>query len=80
MSDYKDIYLQPECCADPYDGQMWSQDSAPGDECEEGVEWTHYIRADRFEALQEENAGLKRALDVISADNELLRCQLNAQT
>jgi len=49
MSDYKAIYLQPECCADPDTGRLWCQDPDPEDcqeDCPEKKEWTKYIRAD----------------------------------
>jgi Rps23 Pro-64 3,4-dihydroxylase Tpa1-like proline 4-hydroxylase len=58
MSEYNDIYLEPECCADPETGQMWCQD--PINECDEGVEWTHYILGDSVtEQLAEQAAELK---------------------
>lgn len=53
------IYLQPPCCADPYDGRMWSRDKCPCDECEEGNDWTQYVHEDKFEALKAENAKLQ---------------------
>ena len=53
MSDYERIYLQPECCADEYNGRMWCQDANPK-ECADGVSWAEYVRADLFEQLQSE--------------------------
>ena len=49
MADFKIIYLQPECCADPEIGQLWCEDDCP-EECEDGVPWTKYIRADVVES------------------------------
>lgn len=40
------IYLQPACCATPDVGRMWCEDPDPVD-CEDGVPWTEYVRADR---------------------------------
>lgn len=45
MSDYNEIYLEPECCAESDIGRVWCEHNAPTD-CEDGVEWTKYIRAD----------------------------------
>ena len=49
MSDPTEIYLQPECCADEYVGRLWCEHDAPVD-CEDGVPWTKYVRADIAEA------------------------------
>jgi len=57
MSDYERIYLQPECCASEYEGRLWCEDKDPV-ECDDGVEWTEYVRADLFESLQTERDGL----------------------
>jgi hypothetical protein len=43
--DPERIYLQPECCAAPETGRLWCNHDAPVD-CEEGVAWTDYVRAD----------------------------------
>lgn len=53
MSDHKRIWLQPECCACPTDGRLWCQDPDPVD-CEDGVPWTEYIRADIAEKREAE--------------------------
>lgn len=45
MSDPKEIYLQPECCADPETGRLWCEDPDPED-CEDGKHWARYVRAD----------------------------------
>ncbi len=58
MSDYKRIYLQPECCADPDMGRLWCQDDGP-EACPEGEEWTPYVLASEFDQKQ---ADLDRAL------------------
>ena len=49
MSDPTEIYLQPQCCADEYVGRLWCEHDAPVD-CEDGVPWTKYVRADIAEA------------------------------
>ena len=60
MSEYNDIYLEPECCADPDTGRMWCQD--PINDCDEGVEWTHYVLGDSVTGqLAELQAVAKRA-------------------
>lgn len=53
MSDHERIWLQPECCACPTDGRLWCQDPDPVD-CEDGVPWTEYIRADIAEKREAE--------------------------
>jgi len=50
-SDHKEIYLQPECCACEHTGRMWCEDPDP-EECEDGVPWTKYVRADLYEGAQ----------------------------
>lgn len=45
MSDPKVIYLQPECCADPELGRLWSETPGPVD-CEDGKPWVKYTMAD----------------------------------
>ena len=57
------IYLEPPCCADTYEGRMWSQDGCPDAECEDGTEWTQYVHEDKFEALKAENAKLQGQID-----------------
>lgn len=42
MSDPKVIYLQPECCADPYVGRLWCEHADPED-CEDGRRWAKYV-------------------------------------
>ena len=54
--DHKHIYLQPECCADENVGRLWCQD--PINECDEGVEWTKYVRVDPT-ATMSDAGGLK---------------------
>ena len=44
-SEPERIYLQPACCADPAVGRVWCDTDAPVD-CDEGVPWTEYVRAD----------------------------------
>jgi hypothetical protein len=44
MSEFKKIYLQPECCVQDQDvGRMWCQDAI--NDCEEGNEWIEYLLA-----------------------------------
>lgn len=55
MSDLREIFLQPECCADEHTGRLWCEDDAPVDcEDENGneVPWTRYVRADLYDALR----------------------------
>ena len=51
-SDPDRIYLQPECCADPYNGRQWC-DSDMWEPCEDGVKTAQYIRADIATQLAE---------------------------
>ena len=53
MSDQKEIWLQPECCANEYDGRLWSSTDAPV-ECDDGVPWTKYVIASEYERLRAE--------------------------
>ena len=39
------IWLQPACCADPYEGRLWCQDPDP-EPCPHGVPWTRFVRED----------------------------------
>lgn len=64
MSDPKEIYLQPECCADPDVGRLWCEDDEP-QKCEEGVPWTKYVVAWEYERLRAEVAALKFACETL---------------
>ena len=44
MSEHKEIYLEPEECADNYEGRMWCEDGQCCDDCEKP--WIKYVRAD----------------------------------
>ena len=57
MSDPKEIFLQPECCAIPGEGRLWCEHDAP-QSCTDGVPWTRYVRADEIERLERELAVL----------------------
>lgn len=65
MSDLREIFLQPECCADEHSGRLWCEDDAPVD-CEDDdgneIPWTRYVRADLHDSLAAENAALKAQL------------------
>jgi hypothetical protein len=52
MSDPREIYLQPECCANEYEGRIWCEDDAPVD-CEDGVPWTKYVIVEEYDRLRE---------------------------
>lgn len=67
MSDPKEIYLQPECCADPATGRLWCEDDSPED-CEDGASWTKYVLADEAE---KRIARLQEQLDCSVAPEEL---------
>jgi hypothetical protein len=44
MTEFKKIFLQPECCVEDQDvGRMWCQDQI--NDCEEGNKWTEYLLA-----------------------------------
>jgi hypothetical protein len=44
MTEFKKIYLQPECCVEDQEvGRMWCQDAI--NDCEEGNKWIEYTLA-----------------------------------
>lgn len=53
MSNPENIYLQPECCADPDIGRVWCEHDSPED-CEDGKPWAHYVIAQRWIPVSEE--------------------------
>jgi len=62
MSDPKEIFLQPECCADSHcEGRMWCEDDAPID-CEDGNPWTRYVLASEHERLRRKLAEARELL------------------
>ena len=63
MSDPDRIWLEPACCADPYNGRNWADEPEPGDPCDEGVPWTEYIRADVAGSLHERAEKAERERD-----------------
>ena len=58
MSDHEYIYLQPECCADEYVGRLWCE-TPDLEDCEEGRNWTRYVRSDLYEKVVAELESLK---------------------
>ena len=70
--DPKEIFLQPECCADPAYGRTWCEDDAPVD-CEDGVPWTKYVRADVVERLRAE-LEQRTAAVIVSERGQALAC------
>lgn len=51
MPKHKVIYLQPEECADPYEGQHWCRDNDPFGPCDcpDGPHpWIKYVLAEDF--------------------------------
>ena len=41
---HEELWLEPECCADPYTGRMWAQDDVgPCPDC--GEPWVKYVIA-----------------------------------
>jgi hypothetical protein len=58
MSEFKKIFLQPECCVEDQDvGRMWCQDAI--NDCEEGNAWTEYLLASE---VNQRIAELEKAL------------------
>lgn len=60
--DHEAIWLQPACCADTdYErtGRQWCEHNVF--QCEDGVEATKYIRADRITELEAEVKALREA-------------------
>jgi hypothetical protein len=55
VKEYKYIWLQPECCADPDEGRHWCQDPDPVD-CDDGEPWTKYILVSEHESLERQLA------------------------
>lgn len=52
MTDPKEIYLEPACCADPYTGRTWAADQPweRSPECTDHQPATRYVRSDIHEA------------------------------
>jgi hypothetical protein len=82
VKEYKYIWLQPECCADPDEGRHWCQDPEPV-ECDDGKPWTKYILASEHEALERQLAEAQQQLarnqmciGTVWAENDGLRSQL----
>lgn len=52
MTDPKEIYLEPACCADPCTGRTWAADQPweRSPECADHQPATRYVRADIHEA------------------------------
>ena len=63
MCDHKEIWLMPECCADPAEGRLWCEQDEPTS-CEDGVPWTRYVRADLHDALAARLAEAERDLAI----------------
>jgi hypothetical protein len=63
MTEFKKIYLQPECCVQDQDvGRMWCQDAI--NDCEEGNEWIEYLLAsDVNKRIAELELQLKQTLE-----------------
>ena len=66
MDDPIEIFLQPECCADPDAGRLWCEDDAPVD-CEDDKPWTRYVRADELDRLRRELAEAREVLGYVRA-------------
>jgi hypothetical protein len=63
MSEFKQIFLQPECCVEDQDvGRMWCQDNI--NDCDEGNEWVEYLLAsDVNHRIDEIELRFKQTLD-----------------
>ena len=59
MTEPREIYLQPACCADPNVGRLWCEHDEPV-ECEEGVPWSRYVRGDVVYDLEKRIAELEK--------------------
>ena len=71
MSDPKEIFLQPECCADPDVGRLWCEHDAPED-CEDGKPWIRYVHADEIDRLRRELAEARGLLrEVLSVGQDM---------
>lgn len=49
MADHNVIYLQPKCCADPYNGRQWCENDVFEEcqiDCGDFTTSTKYVRAD----------------------------------
>lgn len=70
--DHPEIWLEPDCCADHAGvGRTWCQDDVY--DCEDGVEPTHYIRADIMDDKLAEVARIRLDLEV---ENKNLRAEV----
>lgn len=71
-ADHEHIYLQPTCCASQCEGEgrLWCKDPDPVD-CDKGVAWTKYVRADLYDELAAENDKLANAIKQLTAPIEV---------
>ena len=81
MKDLREIFLQPECCADEHTGRLWCEDDAPVD-CEDDdgneIPWTRYVRADLHDSLAAEVESLRSRLAEAEGREQMLlnRCDV----
>lgn len=72
MTDPLEIYLEPECCADPSVGRRWSVHDECQDFCEHRKSCTRYVRADevdRLRACRDELRDVTEAMDDPTINN-----------
>lgn len=64
--DPAEIWLEPECCADPRTGRTWAEDN-PFPDCDEGRQPTRYVRADLAASTAPDLEGLReRVAQIVS--------------
>jgi hypothetical protein len=82
MTEFKKIFLQPECCVEDQDvGRMWCQDNI--NDCEEGNEWIEYVLASeskqRIAELEKERDEFKAiAFSITPEIIDFVRCGIGA--
>jgi hypothetical protein len=80
------IYLQPRCCITESEGRLWCEHDAP-ENCEDGVDWTAYVRADLAalvrhpfsSGLAAEVIASREKIEALEAENAALRAELAAR-
>jgi hypothetical protein len=75
LIDPPEIYLQPKCCAESGEGQVWRLPGVDPLTCEDtGAPWTRYLRADvASHDLHAALAGLNARIEQLKAERDEAR-------
>lgn len=67
MSDHKQIWLEPICAENAYEGRQWCRDDVWGECGECGHYSVKYIRADLYDELERR---IERALELLQSPSD----------